>query len=148
MVVNAPTRHAPSGPGKSDVRYFERKKARIEIIPMIDIMFFLLVFFIMITLRMIPSSGLPTNLPRISTATSLPHPKVLVALSPDGTISVHGRTLTAAMLTAFLESRDPTHAVVTIEGAKQASIQSLMVVMDACRHAGVIHIGLAAQSSH
>ncbi len=39
-------------------RYFERKKGRIEIIPMIDIMLFLLVFFIMITIQMIPDQGL------------------------------------------------------------------------------------------
>ena len=34
-------------------RYFEARKGRVEIIPMIDIMLFLLVFFIMITLQMI-----------------------------------------------------------------------------------------------
>ncbi|MDA8114755.1 MAG: biopolymer transporter ExbD, partial [Acidithiobacillus sp.] len=45
------------------MRYFEARKGRIEIIPMIDIMLFLLVFFIMITLRMIPASGISTRLP-------------------------------------------------------------------------------------
>ncbi len=131
------------------MRYFDqRKKARIEIIPMIDIMFFLLVFFIMVTLRMIPSSGLPANLPRSSTATALPHPKVVVSLRPDGSISVKGIIVSASMLTTFLESRDPAHIAVTIEGAKQASIQELMTVMDACRKAGVLHIGLAAKTAH
>ena len=41
------------------MRYFETRKARIEIIPMIDIMLFLLVFFAMLTLRMIPATGQP-----------------------------------------------------------------------------------------
>ncbi len=127
------------------MRYFDKKKARIEIIPMIDIMFFLLVFFIMITLRMIPSAGIVTALPRSSTAIAMPRPKVLVALGPDGTITVGGRMLSAVDLTAFLQSRDPAHAIVTIEGAKQASVQNLMTVMDACRAAGVTHIGLAAR---
>lgn len=36
-------------------KYFDRKRARIEIIPMIDIMFFLLVFFIIVTLQLIPT---------------------------------------------------------------------------------------------
>ena len=127
--------------------YLERKKARIEIIPMIDIMFFLLVFFIMITLRMIPSEGLVTSLPRSATAITLPRPHVLVALHPDGRITVDGRTLTAAGLTVFLQGRDPTRAAVTIEGAKRASIQNLVRVMDACRAAGITHIGLAARAS-
>ncbi len=129
------------------MRYFDRKKARIEIIPMIDIMFFLLVFFIMIKLHMIPSAGLATSRPSSSTAITLPRPKVIVALSPDGTITTGGRTLSAVQLTAFLENRNPTHDDVTIEGAKQASIQSLVTVMDACRAAGVEHIGLEARRS-
>ncbi len=128
------------------MRYFERKKARIEIIPMIDIMFFLLVFFIMITLHMIPSTGLSSNLPSSSTATTLPQPKVLVALAPDGTITVDGHTLTAPELTQSLRESDPVHTIVTVEGEKQTSLQSLITVMDACRAAGVVHIGLAAQA--
>ena len=49
-------------------KFFVEKKGRIEIIPMIDIMFFLLVFFVMITLRMIPATGIASKLPRSSTA--------------------------------------------------------------------------------
>ena len=45
------------------MRYFEHKKARIEIIPMIDVMLFLLVFFIIITLQMIPDKGVNLQLP-------------------------------------------------------------------------------------
>lgn len=54
-----------------DHRYFEPKKGRVEIIPMIDIMLFLLDFFIMITLQMIPDKGLNLQLPTSSEAQSL-----------------------------------------------------------------------------
>ena len=40
------------------------KKARIEIIPMIDVMMFLLVFFVLISLNVIPAQGLKTSLPK------------------------------------------------------------------------------------
>ena len=50
-------------------KYFEADKARIEVIPMIDIMLFLLVFFAMLTLRMIPTSGHVSKLPTSATAT-------------------------------------------------------------------------------
>ena len=53
--------------------FFEKKKGRIEIIPMIDIMFFLLVFFVMITLRMIPATGIASKLPRSSTEIGRAH---------------------------------------------------------------------------
>ena len=65
------------------MRYLETRKARIEIIPMIDIMLFLLVFFAMLTLRMIPTSGQVTKLPTSSTATAIPPPKLLVEISSN-----------------------------------------------------------------
>ena len=127
------------------MRYFERRKARIEIIPMIDIMFFLLIFFIMITLHMIPSAGLASKLASSSTATALPQPKLLITVDAAGGISVDGRLLTPSQLTASLHQGDPAHTIVTIAGAKQTSLQHLIDVMDACRTAGVTQIGLATR---
>ena len=40
-----------------------RRKARIEIIPMIDVMMFLLVFFVLISMNVIPATGIKTQLP-------------------------------------------------------------------------------------
>ena len=126
------------------MKYFEVKKARIEIIPMIDIMFFLLVFFIMITLHMIPSTGVASSLAKSSTATPLDLPKLMVSVDPAGNIGVEGKTVSPAQLTAMLQQKGPK-TVVTIAGAKDTSLQHLMVVMDACRAAGVTQIGLAAR---
>lgn len=134
-------------PGGSEMRHFEPKKARIEIIPMIDIMLFLLVFFIMITLHMIPASGVASNLATSSTAAELPHPKVLVNVDAAGVMTVDGASLTAEALTDKLRAGDVAHTVVTIAGAKDTSLQHLMAVMDACRAAGVTQIGLAANKA-
>ncbi|MBB4512472.1 ExbD/TolR family protein [Paraburkholderia fungorum] len=128
------------------MKYFEARKARIEIIPMIDIMFFLLVFFIMITLHMIPNAGLRTQLPSSATTQSLPPPKVTITLAVDGSVSVDGKTLSTAQLTAMLAARPyVAHTAVTIAGSKEAQLQKLVAVMDACRAAGVTQIALAAQ---
>ena len=70
------------------MRYFETRKARIEIIPMIDVMLFLLVFFIIVTLQMIPDAGVNLQLPVSSQTDPLPHPKFTVNVLPDGTIKV------------------------------------------------------------
>jgi biopolymer transport protein ExbD len=130
------------------MRYLEQKKARIEIIPMIDIVFFLLVFFVMITLRMIPDAGIASQLPQSSSAQQLPHPKLTVTLEKSGDIQVDGKPLTLAQLTARLTALpDHAKASVTIAGAKTASLQALISVMDACRAAGVSQIGVAARSA-
>lgn len=129
------------------MRYFETRKARIEIIPMIDIMFFLLVFFIMVTLHMIPDAGIASRLPGSSTAQAMPKPQMTLAVDRAGMIHFQQRELSPAQLTALLRSKpDATELQVTLAGDKDVSLQSLMRVMDACRNAGVSHIGLAARA--
>ena len=127
------------------MRYLEQRKARIEIVPMIDIMFFLLVFFVMVILRMIPASGVATQLPHSSTAEQMPHPKVVVSLQDDGSISVDNQVISLDDLTKRLAANNPADTAVTIASAKTVPVQQLMGVMDACRAAGVIQLGLAAQ---
>ncbi len=128
------------------MKYFESKKARIEIIPMIDIMFFLLVFFIMVTLRMIPADGINSRLPTSSTAKSLPPPQVTIVVDRQGQIHLGGLQLSEQQLTQVLKNKpDPAHLQVILAGDRRTSLQLLMKVMDACRQAGVTRIGLAAQ---
>jgi biopolymer transport protein ExbD len=129
------------------MRYLETKKPRIEIIPMIDIMLFLLVFFAMLTLRMIPASGHITKLPTSSTAVTIPPPKLLVEIQADGSLLVENNKLTTAQLTALLKQRDSSKTAITIAGNQTASLQQLMDVMDAVRKGGATEIALATRSA-
>jgi biopolymer transport protein ExbD len=128
------------------MRYLETKKARIEIIPMIDIMLFLLVFFAMLTLRMIPASGHLTKLPTSSTAVSIPAPKLLVEIQQDGTLLVEGQQLTPAQLTDKLRQQDSSKTAVTIAGNQSASLQQVMTAIDAIKKGGVTELGLATRN--
>ncbi|MBE7561617.1 biopolymer transporter ExbD [Acidithiobacillus sp. HP-6] len=127
------------------MQYLEMKKGRVEIIQMIDIMLFLLIFFIMITVHMIPSQGLPAHLPGSSSAQELPKPKVVLTLHTDGTLEFKDKTISLQDLEAQLRQGNPSETQVTIAADKGADIQALVKVMDACRHAGVTAIGLAAK---
>lgn len=128
------------------MRYFEAKKARIEIIPMIDVMLFLLVFFIIVTLQMIPDKGVNLQLPVSSQTDTLPHPKFTVNVMPDGTIKVKGQVMTTDQLTAmFAADGDPAKTELTIATDKTSQFQNFMTVIDAARKAGVTDIGIAAQ---
>ncbi len=126
------------------MRYLNERRARIEIIPMIDIMLFLLVFFAMLLLKMIPSSGHVTKLPTSTTAESLPAPKLLVELGEDGAIRVEHATIAAADLTARLRVMGPKTAV-TIVGGQGVALQKVMGVLDAVKAAGVSQIAIAAR---
>lgn len=60
---------------------FQPKKARIEIIPMIDTVFFLLVFFMIASLAMTTMKGMPVNLPKSGSANDRPMVKVVLTLT-------------------------------------------------------------------
>jgi biopolymer transport protein ExbD len=128
------------------LRYFEYRKARIEIIPMIDVMLFLLVFFVIVTLQMIPDAGVALQLPTSSQTQDLPHPKITVNVLADGSIQVKGQVLTSDQLTAMLAADGaPDKTELTIAADKSTAFQHFMSVIDAARKAGVTDIGIAAQ---
>ncbi len=129
------------------MRYMTTRKVRIEIIPMIDIMLFLLVFFAMLTLRMIPTSGHVTKLPTSSTAVTIPPAKLLVEISQNGQLLVESHVLTLLQLTELLRSRDSSKTAVTIAGNDTASLQQVMSVIDAVKAGGATEIGLAARTA-
>jgi biopolymer transport protein ExbD len=129
------------------MRYFETRKARIEIIPMIDIMLFLLVFFAMMTLRMIPSSGHVSKLPTSSTTTTIAPPKLMLEIHDGGQFFAEGQLVTTERITELVRSRDPAKLAVTIAGSEDASLQQVMRVIDAVRIGGATQIGLAARQA-
>lgn len=130
------------------MRYFERRKARIEIIPMIDIMFFLLVFFVMVTLRMIPANGIASELPQSTTAQELPHPRLVITMRSDDAVEIDQRRLSPSELAERLKNQpEPGRTTVTIAGAKTVTLQGLLAVMDACRMAGITQVGIAAREA-
>ena len=126
------------------MRYFQRRKARIEIVPMIDIMFFLLVFFIMVTLNMIPASGIDSRLPGSFSAQRLESPQLVISLDAAGLIRVDQEDLNLDQLAERLRAQGRETRVV-IAGAEAAALGDLVAVMDACRLAGITRIGIATR---
>jgi biopolymer transport protein ExbD len=129
------------------MRYFEERRGRVEIIPMIDVMMFLLVFFIIVTLQMIPDAGLALNLPDSTQSDHLPHPEFTVNIATDGSITVKGKPMSIDELVTMLSTDgDPAKTQVTIAADKEVAFQFFVHVMDAARKAGVSDVGVATQS--
>src|SRR5438445_483723 len=81
------------------------KKARIEIIPMIDTIFFLLVFFMISTLSMVHYSGLPVNLPKAATGQQVPSESAAVTISAEGKISIDKQEVARGQVRDQLQKR-------------------------------------------
>lgn len=129
-----------------------QRKARIEIIPMIDVMMFLLIFFVLISLNVIPAFGLKTNLPTSRTAQRQvqPRPPVVVTLLADGRLAVDGQGVPrdqfgarVARLRAAASPGEPRRFLVNAdEGVRW---QSVVEVMDVLRAQGIEAISFATK---
>jgi biopolymer transport protein ExbD len=129
-------------------RYFEADKARIEVIPMIDIMMFLLVFFIMITIDTIAGSGIPLELPGSKTTQVLKDTTVTIGVQKGGEMSIAGKPITVDDLKARLEAGKKEGKVeVVIAGDREVPLQKLLDVMDVVRSEGINSVGIAASKN-
>lgn len=130
----------------SRTRYMEAREPRIEIVPMIDIMMFLLIFFMVTMLKMIDASGVKINVPQAATAAALPKTTLVIAVAKDGGLFFEGQPVTTDVLTQALKARAETAKLqVLISGDKDVPLQGLLRAMDVARTAGVEDLGIAAK---
>lgn len=133
-------RHAARG-------YFEADRPRVEVIPMIDIMMFLLVFFVVISLNMIAGTGIPLEIPGSKTTQQIKASTITVGVARDGKTVVEGRTVSADELkNRLVQLKQDGPIDVVLAGDRDASLQTLLGVMDSIRGAGISSVGIAAKA--
>ena len=126
------------------------KKSRLEIIPLIDIMFFLLASFMMISLQMQIVRTVKANLPTATLATSSTKPDIVnLLVSRDGQVSVDKKAISFAELNTLLTNRYSlnTNLPVYITGAKDATHGSVVYVLDLVKRAGIQRVAIAVKAA-
>ena len=130
-----------------DVR--TRKVPELNIIPMIDIMFFLLVFFMLSTMYMIDLKTIPIKLPQAATAAADTSTTFAVSIKSDGTIYLGDAQtdLQSLMMQASLEQKNNPRFAVVIRAEKDADYGRVIEVIDKLKGAGVTRFGLATDGA-
>jgi biopolymer transport protein ExbD len=129
------------------INFRNAKKARIEMLPMIDIVFLLLVFFIYAMLSMAVHRGLPVNLPA-SKAVKIDKKLVLaVTIRADGSIFVDKEPVELERVTTVLQAKAKgiEQPGVLLFADRNLTYQSLFDVLDRIRQAGLNRISLQAE---
>ena len=134
--------HGSSGGGS-------RKRARIEIIPLIDIIFFLLATFIMVSLSMTKNQGVQVALPAAGSAQSLGDNQemekaVTLSVNEKGDVFYNKEKITLAQLPLRLQtfktaSKDPK---VVINSDASADFKHVVGVLDEVRKIGIAKVGI------
>lgn len=122
-----------------------RRKARIEIIPLIDIIFFLFATFVMVSLSMVKNQGIAVNLPAATTGS--PQERMhstVVTITADGGLLFNKQVVTPEQLTSALEGLAATNpdSTVFINGDAGANFGNAISVLDRVRALGITKVAI------
>jgi biopolymer transport protein ExbD len=123
------------------------KKARIEIIPMIDTIFFLLVFFMISTLSMAQYRGMPVNLPKAASGQQAPAESAAITIDNQGRLFVDKQPVEKSMLGDLLRQQLAQNAdlLVVINADDAIEHGRVVEVMDIARNANVARMAIAVK---
>ena len=127
--------------------FIGKKGARAEVNmgPLLDMVFILLIFFV-ITTNFTRETGVEVTRPRSQSAVALGQKTVLVGISREGTLHIHGRQVSAEQLYDIVthEVRNRPELQVVIVGDIGSTLGRAVAVMDICTRAGAAMVSVSA----
>ena len=124
----------------------EEDESDINITPMLDIVFIMLIFFI-VTASFVKEAGIDVNRPGAMTAESKERASIFIAITESGQIWIDKRQVDVRAVGANIErlmAENPQGSVV-IQADKDSKNGLLVQVMDAARLAGVENVSISAE---
>ncbi|MCC5622051.1 biopolymer transporter ExbD [Nostoc sp. CHAB 5715] len=122
--------------------------AQINIVPMIDVIFAILTFFIMSTLFLTRSEGLPVNLPKAATAKQQQVPtKITITVDEQGVVSLNRKQVAVDDLTAQVRTLIGSNSemLVIINADEKVGHGQVVAVMDRVREVPGAKLAIATQ---
>ena len=126
----------------------EEEDASIDMTPMLDIVFIMLIFFI-VTTSFVKEAGIQVNKPEANQATKEPSANIFIAIRDTGEVWMDKRQVDVERVAANIErmlAEQPTDIVV-IQADKEAEHGRVVEVMDQVKEAGIDKISIAAETN-
>ncbi len=126
----------------------EKNQPLVMIIPMIDIMLFLLVFFMISTIYMVQINTLQVNLPQSSNAKQDTRPNIIpITVNADGNILYDKDNVTNKELSEKIYNslKENSETVFVIRGDKSAKYENVVAILDLLKKSGTRHVSIATE---
>jgi biopolymer transport protein ExbD len=123
-------------------RRTEIVKGQIDIAPLIDVVFQLLIFF-MLTSSFIVQPGIKVNLPKAVTSESIHEKSLIILITGNDMVYINERAITTKELDARLRIAAKDKKPLLIKADRRASMGKIVEVWDMCRDAGITQINIA-----
>jgi biopolymer transport protein ExbD len=123
----------------------EEEEATIDLTPMLDVVFIMLIFFI-VTASFIKESGIDVNRPYAPTADKQADAAILVAISSNDEIWIDRRMVKPANVRTVISKlhlENPKGSLV-IQADENSTNELLVIVMEAAKLAGVVNVAISA----
>lgn len=122
---------------------------QINIVPMIDVIFAILTFFIMSTLFLSRTEGLPVNLPKASTGESQEQTKIVITINDRGDLALNKKTIQLEYLEPNIRQLmgRNNQALVIINADKKVEHGRVVSIMDRVRDIEGAKLAIATQHS-
>ncbi len=115
---------------------------QIDIAPLIDMIFQLLIFF-MLTSSFVIQPGIKVNLPKAVTSEAVTHDNLEIIISGENVVYLNGKVMTMAELKSVLRQVSKRKVTVMIKADRRASLGRAVEVWDMCRDLGVAQVNIA-----
>ena len=125
----------------------DEEAGEIDLTPMLDVVFILLIFFI-VTSVFVTEAGIDVSKPEASTIEDTSGDMILIAVGPQGDIWIDGDQIDPRFIRARFELRlaDAPNSAVIIQGDESASNEQIMLILKAAREANINDVSISAEA--
>jgi biopolymer transport protein ExbD len=127
-------------------KLFEEEEAEVNMTPMLDVVFILLIFFI-VTATFVKEAGIDVNRPEATTAVKKEKANILIAISDKGEVWINKRRIDVRAVEANvqrLKAENPQGTVV-IQADKNLTLERTIEVIDIAKMSGAEKFMIATQ---
>ena len=124
--------------------HLEHGLRHIDIAPLIDIVFQLLIFF-MLTSSFVMQPGIRVNLPKAVASDVIEEQNIIIVLSVEGVIYIDEKVVTSQELMGYLSKAGNSARPILIKADKRTPLGRVVEVWDLCRQMGVERVNIATQ---
>ena len=123
------------------------KKPVFMIIPMIDIIFFLLVFFMMNSLQTVAQKALAVQLPQAQSASAPAQLPIIMTLDEEGHITIDNKPVSITESATIMKQhmQENANAAVVLQADRRTAHGQVVAVMDMLKTSGVTRLSIAAE---
>ncbi len=125
----------------------EGEAGEIDLTPMLDVVFILLIFFI-VTSVFVKEAGIDVSKPEASTALSQSGDLILIAVGPQGDIWIDGEQIDPRFIRSRFELRlaDAPNSSVVIQADQNANNEQVLLILEAAREAQIENVSISTEA--